>query len=449
MTRKRLITLAASAAVVVFAVVYWAGIRGCSQAEHSYDEEIVELEPGKTVLYGIEYDPGELTTHEDTVKPGESVSTIFSRYGISAVMVDRTVKASDGVFDLRKIRAGKKYTAFITADSLEQLRYFVYEHTTTDYVRFAFEGDSVRVDLDHKEVDIERRVGSGTITSSLWNSMIAGGMSPALAMEMESVYQWTIDFFGIQNGDRFTVIYDDRSVEGESIGAGQIWGALFHHNGKDYYAIPFKQEGKIQYWDEQGNSLRKAMLKAPLQYSRISSKFSPSRMHPVLRIRRPHYGVDYAAPAGTPVKAVADGTVVSAGWDGKGGGNTIKLRHTKGLQTGYLHLRGFAKGIKAGVRVSQGDVIGYVGSTGVSTGPHLDYRVWINGKPVDPLKMTSEPGDPIADANRREFEFVKERIMAELRGELPDSLRITQLDSVKTYMSAPAPAAEQGGEQAR
>lgn len=443
MTRKQLITVTVAVIAVAAAIIYWTTLRGGSVAQHSLEEHIVELEPEKTVLYGIEYDPEVLTTEDGVVKSGESISTIFARYGVSAVMVDRTVKASADVFDLRKIRAGKKYTAFITADSLARLRYFVYEHTLTDFVRFSFEGDSVRVDMDHKDVAVNRRKGSGTITSSLWNSMIAGGMSPALAMEMEEVYQWTVDFFGIQEGDHFTVIYDDREVDGESIGAGQIWGALFHHNGKDYYAIPFKQEGRVQYWDEQGNSLRKAMLKAPLQYSRISSKFSPSRMHPVLRIRRPHYGVDYAAPSGTPVKAVANGTVTFAGWDSKGGGNTIKIRHTKGLETGYLHLRGFAKGVKSGARVNQGDVIGYVGSTGTSTGPHLDYRVWRNGKPVDPLKMTSEPGDPIASVNREPFEFVKERILAELRGELPDSLRITQLDSVQTLMpktEAPSPA---------
>ena len=185
----------------------------------------------------------------------------------------------------------------------------------------------------------------------------------------------------------------------------------------------------MQYWEADGASLRKQMLKAPLKYSRISSKFTYARKHPIYKVYRPHTGVDYAAPKGTPVHAVADGTVIYKGWAG-GGGNTLKIKHPGSLQTGYMHLSRYAKGIAQGVRVKQGQLIGYVGSTGASTGPHLDYRVWKNGKPIDPLKIPQEPAEPIAPENRRAFEFVRDRIVAELNGEVPDSERITQLDSL-------------------
>ena len=185
----------------------------------------------------------------------------------------------------------------------------------------------------------------------------------ALAAEMEDIYQWTIDFFGIQAGDNFTVIYDEKLVDTTFVGIGRVWGMKFNHAGKDIYAIPFKQGDKIQYWEADGASLRKMMLKAPLKFTRISSKFSYRRLHPVHRVYRPHTGVDYAAPSGTHVHAVADGVVTFKGWNG-GGGNTIKIKHAGGYVTGYMHLRGYAKGISVGTRVSQGQLIGYVGSTG-------------------------------------------------------------------------------------
>lgn len=262
----------------------------------------------------------------------------------------------------------------------------------------------------------------------------------ALAAEMEDVYQWTIDFFGIQKGDSFTVIYDERFIDDTvSVGIGRIWGARFTQNGKDYYAIPFHQGGKVRYWEADGRSLRKQLLKAPLKYTRISSRFSYARKHPIYKVYRPHTGVDYAAPKGTPVRAVADGTVIFKGWGG-GGGNTLKIKHAGNLQTGYLHLSRYAKGIATGKRVVQGQLIGYVGSTGASTGPHLDFRIWKNGKPIDPLKIPQEPAEPIAKAHRAEFDFVRDRIMAELNGDVADDMRITRLDSLELIGFGAVPA---------
>ena len=359
--------------------------------------EVEDAEEPHNMLYGINADDYRTETGE--VGSGETLGKILNGFGVSALAVDRLDKASKEVFPLRNIRAGHKYTAFIHEDSLY----------------------------------------APHLNSSLWGAIMEQQLPYALAAELEDIYQWTVDFFGIQKGDDFTVIYDERFIDDTvSVGIGRIWGAKFSQGGKEYYAIPFRQGGKIQYWEADGASLRKQMLKAPLKYSRISSKFSYARKPPIYKVYRPHTGVDYAAPKGTPVHAVADGTVTFKGWGG-GGGNTLKIKHAGNLMTGYLHLSGYAKGIVKGSRVSQGQLIGYVGSTGASTGPHLDYRVWKNGTPIDPLKIPSEPAEPIARENRALFEFVRDRITAELNGEVSPEEQITQLDSLVLPATVQAP----------
>lgn len=386
------------------------------------------VEEQHKIEYGIIAD--DYTLERDEVKYGQTLSDILFNYGISAKTVDQLDKASREIFPLRQIRAGNSYTAFLLEDSIaSRLDYLVYDKDITNYVVFGFVGDSVSVRTGERPVTLRRTKRSAEIESSLWGAIIKDSLPYSLAAELEDVYQWTVDFFGVQKGDNFTVIYDEKFVDTLSVGVGRIWGAKFHHGGKDIYAIPFKQGDKIQYWEYDGASLRKQMLKAPLKFTRISSKFSNARYHPVLKRYRPHHGVDYAAPKGTPVRAVADGVVTFRGWGG-GGGNTIKIKHANKMMTGYLHLSKFAKGIVQGKRVSQGDIIGYVGSTGLSTGPHLDFRVWKGGKPINPLKIPQEPTEPISDANREAFEFVRDRIVAELNGDVPDSMRIVQLDSI-------------------
>lgn len=405
--------------------------------------EASEPEEAENLLYGINADNYRTETGE--VGSGETMGGILNRYGISALVVDRLDKASAEVFPLRNIRAGHKYTAFIHEDSLyaPHLDWLVYETSVTDYVVFGFhDNDSVSIRKDCKEYTLRRTKKSAVINSSLWGAIMEQDLPYALAADLEDIYQWTVDFFGIQKGDSFTVIYDERFIDDTvSVGIGRIWGAKFTQSGKEFYAIPFRQGGKIQYWEADGGSLRKQMLKAPLKYSRISSRFTYARKHPIYKVYRPHTGVDYAAPKGTPVHAVADGVVIFKGWGG-GGGNTLKIKHAGNLQTGYLHLSRFAKGISKGSRVSQGQLIGYVGSTGASTGPHLDYRIWKNGTPIDPLKIPSEPAEPISKENRPLFEFVRDRIIAELNGDVKPEDRITQLDSLQLPAATAAPAAE-------
>lgn len=398
--------------------------------DETLPQEIEIQEESRELLYGI--DIGSYNLDESTLESGQTLGAILDRYGVSPVTVDQLAKSADSIFPLRNLRAGHKYTTFQAADSTAKLDYFVYEISTTEYLVIDFTQPAPSMHLAEKEVTVQRMQKTATITSSLWNSMIENDMSPALAAELSDIYAWSIDFFGLQKDDQFTVIYDQLYVDTVCVDVGTIWGASFQHGGKTYYAIPFMQDGKLQYWDENGNSLRKNLLKAPLKFSRISSRFSASRLHPVLRIRRPHYGVDYAAPSGTPVVAVGDGVVIFKGWSG-GGGNTLKIKHNSGsLVSGYLHLKGFAKGIKQGARVQQGQLIGYVGTTGLSTGPHLDFRLWQNGQPIDPLKVPTEPAEPIRAANRTAFEGIRNRIMTELSGPMADSLRVTSLDELTT-----------------
>lgn len=400
---------------------------GCNSTRTDTAEEQVQ----HNIMYGIIAD--DYRTEQNEVGDGETMGTILNRYGIDAVQIDKLDRASQDIFPLRNIRAGHNYTTFIHEDSLvtPHLDYLVYERNISEYVVFAFNEDSVSVTVGAKPLSVRRIKKTATINSSLWGAIMQEELPYALAADLEDIYQWSVDFFGIKKGDNFTVIYDEKFIDDTvSVGIGRVWGAKFNHAGKTYYAIPFKQSGKIEYWEADGGSLRKQMLKAPLKYSRISSRFTNARFHPIYKVYRPHHGIDYAAPKGTPVHAVANGTITYKGWAG-GGGNTLKIKHGGNLMTGYMHLSGYAKGIARGGHVSQGQLIGYVGSTGASTGPHLDYRVWRNGTPINPLSIPQKPAEPIAASNKTMFEYVKTRIMAELNGTVKEADMIKNLDSLK------------------
>lgn len=420
---------------------------------NSNNSEATEVEPVRE--YGIIVDGYTITN--DTVRSGETVGGILGRRGVSAVKVDRLDKASADIFPLRQIRAGNAYTTFVRTEqdstgTRDVMDYMVYHRNAIDYVVFGFVGDSISVTLGQRPMEVVRQRSTAVIHSSLWGAIMEQDLPYALAAEFEDIYQWTVDFFGIQEGDSFTVLYDEKFVGEASVGIGRIWGAEFIHNGKTYYAIPFAQEeGKVRYWEANGESLRKQFLKAPLKYTRISSGYTNSRLHPVYKVYRPHHGVDYAAPMGTPVYSVADGVVTFRGWGG-GGGNTLKIKHANNMMTGYLHLQKFAPGINVGTRVQQGQLIGYVGSTGTSTGPHLDYRVWKNGSPINPLKIDQEPAEPIAEANKAEFEALRDRVIAELNGTATEDMFITEDDiqrksATPTAESDPESTASTAGEQ--
>lgn len=355
------------------------------------------------LLYGIPTDSFDLSPGR--IKPNGFLSDILVKHGVSLQEIDQTIRNSKSVFDVRAIRSGSNYFLFCDKDSAARARYIVYEHDATTSFIFSF-NDSLNITPFKKEIHTEIKYASGIIETSLWDAMMAGGLHPSLAVKLSEIFAWTVDFFGLQKGDSFKVIYDEMFIDGKSLGTGRVYGAEFSRSGTVVAAIPFIQDGKESYFDNDGNSLRKAFLKAPLQFSRISSRFSANRMHPILRIRRAHFGVDYAAPVGTPVHAIGDGRVISATNEGASG-RMVKIQHNSVYSTAYLHLSGFGKGISAGTFVKQGDIVGYVGSTGLSTGPHLDFRFYKNGSPVDPLKVDAPPVEPILPKDSTRFEIVK------------------------------------------
>jgi murein DD-endopeptidase MepM/ murein hydrolase activator NlpD len=355
--------------------------------------------------YGIAVDSFRI--EERTVGRNQNLSHILAALNISNQIIHQIANAPRELFDARRIRAGNTYKLYFANDSIDTPHYFVYKSDPIRYVKINLQ-DAVHIERGAKDVTRVMKSTSGEINSSLWNAIAGNHAPPALAIGLSEIYAWSVDFFGLQKGDQFKVYYYENYIDTVPVGIDRISAAWFRHRGREFYAIPFEQDSVMSFFDQDGNSLRRAFLKAPLSYSRISSGFSHSRMHPIHRVRRPHHGVDYAAPAGTPVYAIGDGRVIQANYSG-GAGNIVRIRHNSVYTTGYMHLRNFAAGIRPEVWVRQGDVIGYVGSTGTSTGPHLDFRVWQNGKPIDPLRMESPPVEPVGEGNLEAFRQEKEK----------------------------------------
>ncbi|MCX6235279.1 MAG: peptidoglycan DD-metalloendopeptidase family protein [Bacteroidetes bacterium] len=366
--------------------------------------------------YGINVDS--FTVVNGKVRPDQNLSVLLQSYHVTNSNIDLLAKLSQRVFDVRKIKAGNAYTVFCSHDTLEKAEYFIYEVSPTSYVVFDLL-NKLNVYSGRKEVTTIVRSASGTIRSSLWNSIEEKGLNPSLAVELADIFAWTIDFFGIQKGDQYRVIYEEEIVEKDTIGIGRILSACFNHIGRDYFAFYFVQDGIGDYFDEMGNSVRREFLKAPLRYSRISSKYSRSRLHPILKIYRPHFGVDYSAPSGTPVYTIGDGTVIGAGYDSKGGGRYVRIKHNSVYTSLYMHLSGYARGLREGMRVQQGDLIGYVGRSGLATGPHLDFRIFKNGSPVNPIKVESPPAKPVDPSKRIGFDSVKVNFRNQLEEIVP------------------------------
>ena len=348
--------------------------------------------------------------HRGELESGQTLGAVLYLNHIDHGRIDQIVRASKGIFDFRKAKAGKKFTVLCSNDSIEKAQYFIYEMSNIDYVVFDIR-DTIEVFLGQKEVEVKTREASGQIESSLWNSLVENKMSPALVMELSSIYAWTIDFFRIQKGDYFKVVYEEKYVEEEFIGIGRVYAALFNHANEDFYAFYFEEEENYgDYFDDEGAALRKAFLRAPLNYSRISSSFSKRRKHPVTGRIKAHLGTDYAAPTGTPILSTANGTVTEARYK-RNNGNYVKVRHNSTYSTQYLHMSKIKSGIRPGVYVKQGEVIGYVGSTGLATGPHVCYRFWKNGRQVDPYKQKLPPSKPVKKENLEAYTMLKDSMM--------------------------------------
>ncbi|NOR88323.1 MAG: peptidoglycan DD-metalloendopeptidase family protein [Bacteroidales bacterium] len=366
--------------------------------EHKIAEQSA---PKETLFFEIPVDS--LSIEKYKIGKNENLSDILSRHDVGYDQIFRLVENAKGKCNVKRIKRGNTYYLLKSKDSIPSLQYMIYQKNRVEYVVFSMK-DSLQVWNGKKEVKRVLDTVSGIVTSSLWMALYEQGTNPELANELSDIYGWTIDFFGIQKGDYFKVYFEHLVVDQDTFGIGNIFAANFNHYHTDYQAYYFIQDSVGEFFDEKGNSLRKTFLKAPLRYKRISSGFSHSRFHPVLKKYRPHHGVDYAAASGTPVYTIGDGRVIKRGYQKNGGGNYIKVKHNSNYTTVYMHLKGFAKGMNVGKTLKQGDLIGYVGATGLATGPHLDFRVYKNGVAINPLKMKSTPTKPVDSLSMNQYQ---------------------------------------------
>lgn len=389
----------------------------------SNNTEVEKVDHFKNV-YGLSTDILEVAKY--FINNGQNLSDILADNGIDYPTIDSITQKSVDIYDVRKIRAGNPYFILSTMDSLYTPKYLVYERNPIDFVVFEL-ADSFNIYLQSKPITIDTVKTSGIIDGSLWLTMLDNEDDPELAIELSEIYAWTIDFFGLYPNDSYKIIYESTYADTQYIGIGKVLTAEFNHRGSPYYAYYFEQDSIGDYFDEKGESLRRTFLKAPLRYSRISSRFSYNRKHPILKIRRPHLGVDYVAPIGTPVHAVGDGVVVRIGRAGQAG-KLVEVKHNGTYKTQYMHLSSYGNGIKAGTRVQQGQIIGYVGSSGLSTGAHLDFRFYKNGQAIDPLKVKSPSVEPVKSEYADSFNVTESYWKAQL-----DSISFTPLDT--TFVS--------------
>jgi murein DD-endopeptidase MepM/ murein hydrolase activator NlpD len=336
------------------------------------------------------------------VQPGQTLSKILLSHGLPTAMIQAVVRKSKNVFDVRKMRAGASYFTIKGSGSDTHPAYLVYEQNLYYYVVFKLDAP-VNVFRGRKRVETKTRTISGVIEKSLIGSLNGHKFAYEIAVSLSEIYAWSLDFYRLQKGDHFKALLEEEYVGGKPVGLGKILAARFNHRGRDFYAFYFKQGAVGRYYDERAYGLKKAFLNSPLKYSRITSRFSKGRFHPILKRLKRHIGVDYAAPIGTPVMSVGDGVVRESAYI-KDLGRYVMIGHNGVYATQYLHLSRFAKEIRPGLRVKRGDIIGYVGSSGLATGPHLEFRLFKNSRPVDPLKEDLPAIEPLGKAHLEKFQ---------------------------------------------
>jgi len=338
------------------------------------------------------------------VKQNEFFADILSQYNVTYKTIDFLARESKSVFNLNKIKAGNNCTMLCAKNDTGCVpKKLIYEVSKVDYVVFNLD-DSLYTYRGQNKVERKLQEVSGIINSSLYETLQANNISANVAVRLSEIFAWTVDFYKIQQGDKFKVMYDEDFVNGESVGIGEIHSCVFNSGGKDFYAFYYAKDEAHEgdYYDENGNTMKKEFLKAPVKFSRISSGYSLNRFHPVTKEWKAHLGTDYAAPYGTPIMATADGVVEDACFKIYNG-NYVKIRHNGQYKTQYLHMSKIGKGIHPGVRVKQGEIIGYVGSTGLATGPHVCYRFWKDGEQVDPRKQKLTFADPMPAKYKADF----------------------------------------------
>lgn len=384
-----------------------------SKSTSNKEPKIVEDIQPEEYAYGMRIDTFQV--FEATVMPDEFVSQILDRYKVNSQKVHYLAEASSSIYDFKKFKAGNTYKIFTEKNKEDTIaKFLVYEKNPVEYVVYNLE-DTEDVRVYEKPIEVKTKTIEGVIEGSLWNTLIDAGADPELAVKLSQVYQWTIDFTRINAGDKFKAYYNELFVDGKYYRTDSIKACSFVHRDKEYFAFYFDQgdEKQAGYYDEKGESLKRAFLKAPVKYSRISSRYTKRRFHPVQKRYKAHLGTDFAAPHGTPIYATGAGKVIAASYT-RGNGNYVKVKHNKTYTTQYLHMS--KRAVSNGKFVQQGEIIGYVGSTGLATGPHVCYRFWKNGVQVDPLALELPSGDPIEDDKLAAFEEVKAKYLQALTG---------------------------------
>jgi len=390
--------------VSTFSGILFSLFVSCQQdvQEKSSEQPALTIEPKPDLYFGI--DRNVYQTEEYKVKRGDTFGKILEENGIDYPQVYAILQAIKGKVDVRKLTIGKPYTLFFSKDTIPTPEYFIYHAGVASYKRIHLR-DSLYGEEIIKPSQVVELEASGVIESSLYETMQKSGINESLTYYLSDIYAWTIDFFRLQKGDRFKVIYTEKFVDDTiSVGIERIKAAYFEHNGKPLYAfeyVPDSEKGIVDYFDDNAKSLRRAFLQGPLKFNRVSSRFNLKRRIAYYGNRiRPHKGTDFAASVGTPILATANGTVVKASYT-RGNGNYVTLKHNGVYSTQYLHMK--KRNVKVGQFVQQGDVIGWVGMTGNTSGPHVCYRFWKNGRQVDPFKQKLPEAKPISAELKSKF----------------------------------------------
>lgn len=401
---------------IVLFVVVCIGIlffNSCSQtqkAEIDTSALTKVIQPKKSLLFG--FDLAQYDVTYDTVQKGWTWNDLFASFDVEQYTINNTVKRlKDSLIGIKYMKEGKPFVMLKKKDQKDAApTHLVYEPDPFSYVLFHFENDTVDIKKDYRPVETKERMITGVIEKNsnlsveLNKNFDSYQMTTALSSSLEGIYAWSVDFFRLQANDKFVVVFDEKCVNGVPYTVDKIKYAWFEHSGEGLYSFYYSDTSQevSGYYNELADAMKRPFLKAPVKFSRISSPFNMGRYHPILKTRRPHLGTDYAAPSGTPIHATADGTIKIVGRT-RGNGNYVKMRHNATYETQYLHMSKFESGIKRGVYVKQGDVIGYVGQTGLATGPHVCYRFWKNGRQIDPRSEKFTKTEPMKKAVKPEY----------------------------------------------
>ncbi len=365
--------------------------------------------------FGLEIE-GDYILEEGVVKNNQFLSHLLADFDVPYNIIHNLQSIAKEVFDVTKIRAGQDFK-ILRKDECSPAEFFIYTPDKYTYVVYEL-NENPQACIYNKSTTKVLEVAEGRIESSLYNALTSNDLNPGLAVEMENILESSIDFHHLQKDDCFRVLFEKVYVEGEAVGYGNIHAIEFRNGSETYQAYKFDHPQYGGYYDENGSAMKKSFLMSPVKYSRISSYYNKRRLHPVLKTVRPHYGTDYAAPHGTEIYAVADGKVLNAAF-GRGNGNYVKIQHDEVYTTQYLHMSKFAKGIRPGKMVKQGQVIGYVGSTGLATGPHVCFRFWKNGKQVNHLKEKLPKTEKLKKEVIDEYFAAKKRLLQMLNSDNP------------------------------